>query len=187
MIKNVCLISFILLSFVSCGVILDGGKITGNWELKKTEYYLYNEITDSYITFTGRDTTSDNVPLRSGFFNLNASSVVISFDANGEFTVSGKNKTDGASVFVVHKPSGTWDFDSYENTLSIKVKEEERIEEKEKYDFWSTGISFKNSWPLADLTSMEIIIKNTDLNKDYIKVYNTNYKVKSMKGFFKKI
>ncbi len=187
--NKIVLFLFVLLSLTSCGVILDTGKITGAWQLDSTEYYLYNEITDSYTTIFGsRDLSADeNTPMIGDFFYSDSLSLIITFDNNGEFTISEKFTDTLKTNYIVNKPSGTWSIDSYENTISLVVTEDIRSDYKNKYNLWSTGLNLKKQWPLSDLISMELTITASDIGKDTIPINTTPFKAKSMKGYFKKI
>jgi len=184
--KTVLFLIF-LLTLTSCGVILDTGKITGAWQLVSSEYYLYNEVTDSYITILG-DATTDGYKTKIGaLFYSDSFNIIMTFDNNGEFTISEKITDPQTTNYIVNKPSGTWSIDSYENTLSLSVTEDIRPAFKNKYNFWSSGLTLKKEWPLSDLISMELIITASDIGEDTIAINKTPFKAKSMKGYFKKI
>lgn len=168
---------------VSCGVILDTGKIIGTWELTKAEYFTYNSITDTYLITNGtEDTTPDiNQPRLSGFFYTTYPLVTMVFSDSGEFSVTATKDTE--KIVIVESISGKWNLDTYNNVLTLSVTSDGT----DNYGIWSTGFKFSNSWPLTTQENMQLYIKADDIGSKSIEVYETDIKAISIKGYFKKI
>lgn len=183
MIRKTLLIIIILFTYLSCGVIIDTGKVAGAWELEKTEYFVYNKITETYKMHKG--VKGKKLPLNAApfgaFFNTNSTKLLLNLSANGEFYIA--DNSDDTTKYIVEQQRGKWKVDSYENHLELKVA---KNPDNNDYGIWSSGVNIKNKWPLADLVSMEILITAETIGRKTISVYGTSLEAAYMKGYFTK-
>ena len=182
-IKKLSLLLLVVFTLVGCGVVLDDGKIVGTWELTSSEFYVYNEIVDSYITYTGSTTEElgDKVPVLGSFFWTKASSVTITFDANGEFFVEAVDDA-GDTVKIVDSTFTSWSIDTFENSLTMKVQSSAKV----NYGIWSKDFNICIDWPLATPQTMEMLIKSDDFGMESFDITGTGINATMIKGYFTK-
>ncbi len=215
LLKNFIIIGCVL-PFVSCGVMLNTN-IVGKWKLDNAEFFVYNDTTDTYKSNRAKDKPNyqDDYPILGNFFFMSYDSVVkalydkgtisaaeyalasassveymMELAENGELIVTAKTKIPGVDesktkLTIVNASKGDWSIDSYKNTLTIKVKRTD----KDEFNFWYDGFKMEIDWPLSSEDTMELVIKDDDVDIDYIPVYYKNDVIKKssrMKGIFKK-
>lgn len=178
------IVSFCLLLSVSCGTILDEGKISGRWEITGADFYVYNATNDSYICYSGTNAEEVSLqkPLIGNFFFSSSNKIVMQFNTNGEFQVTA-TASDNSSIPIVSIPNGTWKLDTYNNAVTLNVKEDT---EKKTYGIWSDGFTVTISWPLSTPSKMELLLKNTDVGVDFFSIAEAGLQATMMKGYFEK-
>ncbi len=176
---------FVLLTMVCCGVVLDDGKIIGTWELTSSEFYVYNEILDSYITYMGSTTEelAEGVPLLGSFFWTKASAVTVTFDANGEFSVDAVDSETGSEIKIVESTYASWRIDTFDNSLIMKMKKSTK---DTNYGVWSDDFETQINWPLATAQSMEMLLKADDFDRETFEITGAGIEAVMMKGYFTK-
>lgn len=195
-----------IIFFVSCGTILDTGKIIGRWKLVTTEFFEYHEGADSYICYStstlpvGTTEPSSRQPVLGNFFfspeitdnfyivfNDNGAGA----DADGEFLVYFKD-SPGASDYIINSSSpGKWKLDSFNNRLTCSIPQAENRDVSsdatdDGYGIWQTGFFLSNDWPLSSPEKMELLIKSKDAGVEYFNVEGTGVTATMMKGYFEK-
>ena len=174
-----------LFIIASCGSLLDSYNLLGTWTLSNVEFYVYNSNLDSIKTYTSTSNAEpdDEHPSIREFFNdkdmTGDEEYTIEFEDTDEELIIKK----GDSVIIVDGPNGSWSVDSFENSISIKIKQDGTSD-----NFWKKGFSFKNYWPLANYSTLELTIKAEDIGKSKFSVDLTNdtLDVDVMKGIFTK-
>jgi len=185
------LLIFLVLLLSSCGVILDPLRIEGTWNLSEVEFYVYNPVLDSVKTLRSKngETPGSETPVISEYFGLNGSGTyTITFDSKEkEFSVERKantenKRTDDDSLFtVVDAPNGSWEVNSYENSLSLSINDDTTSDVK----LWKKGFNIKNFWPMSDYQTLEILIQDGgSIGPLYVDLKNGKIRIHSMKGIF---
>lgn len=194
---------------VSCGTILDTGKIIGKWKLVTAEFIQYHKGADSYISYStetlpvGVTEPSSRQPVLGNFFfspeitdnfyivfNDNGSGP----DADGEFMVYFKDSPTFPDYIINGHVPGKWKLDSFNNRLTCYVSKNDQIGitdvssdvTTDLYGIWQTEFSFSNDWPLASPEKMELLIKAEDANVEKFDVEGTGVFANIMKGYFEK-
>jgi len=179
--RKILVFGIVLVSFFSCGTIVDNSKILGKWDLFSVEYYQYNSSLDSYKKVTGGGAQTATEPLKNSFFwSTISGTCTIEFLAGYQFFV-----TNGA-VVIVNQNKGKWSLDTFENSLSLVVYQADVV--SDPLSIWENGFSLKIFWPLANNNQLELTIDAADFGKEYfdIPVLNGTIKVKYIKGIFTK-
>lgn len=191
-----------IIFFISCGTILDTGKIIGKWKLVTTEFFEYHEGADSYICYStstlpvGVTEPSTRQPVLGNFFfspeitdnfyivfNDNGAGV----DADGEFLVYFKDSPNAADYIINSNFPGKWKLDSFNNRLTCSVTSvADRDATDDGYGIWQTGFSFSNDWPLSAPEEMQLLIKSKDAGVDSFDVKGTGVTATMMRGYFEK-
>lgn len=186
--KKIILIILLLcvIFFLSCGVILDQLKLVGKWELYEVNFYVYNEITDSYKKISGiNDLTPDNFsPIMGSFFFEKKNKITMELLNNNKFVVKGYNVSSAEEDIISLLDPGEWTVNIFENSITFKVNPID----KNSSNLWKRGVVIKNYWPFISNTVFKIYVKANDFNQkrfifdlseDKIDIY-------SMEAFFKK-
>lgn len=194
---------------VSCGTILDTGKIIGKWKLVTVEFFDYHEGADSYINYStatlpvGETEPSYRQPVLGNFFfspeiaenfyivfNDNGAGV----DADGEFLVYFKDSPTASDYIINGNNPGKWKLDSFNNRITCKIPkaQEEMIPDAsadtvdDGYGIWQKEFSFSNDWPLSSPEKMELLIKAKDADVDNFNIEGAGVTAIMMKGYFEK-
>lgn len=188
--------------FVSCGTILDTGKIIGKWKLVTTEFFEYHKGVDSYVCYStstlpvGVTEPSSRQPVLGNFFfspeitdnfyivfNDNGAGV----DADGEFLVYFKDSPNASDYIISGNSPGKWKLDSFNNRLTCSIPQVISGDTtNDSYGIWRTEFSFSNDWPLSSPEEMQLLIKSKDADVDYFDVKGTGVTATMMRGYFEK-
>jgi len=184
--NKLLLILFLLFFILSCGVIIDQSKLVGKWELSEVNFYIYNEIADSYKKIGGKnDVTPDfTIPIMGNFFFEKKKSITMELLSNNKFTVKGYNSLGVEEDIISALNPGEWVIDNFENSITFKTN---KIDSSSS-NLWKRGVSIKNYWPVISNTAFKIYVKAIDfnLNNFIFDLSEDKIEVYSMEAFFKK-
>lgn len=198
-----------MVSLVSCGTILDTGKIIGKWKLVTAEFIQYHEGADSYISYStetlpvGVTEPSYRQPVLGNFFfspEITENFYIVFNDngsgpeVDGEFMVYFKDSPTFPDYIINGHVPGTWKLDSFNNRLTCYVSKNAQIglpdassdATTDIYGIWQTEFSFTNDWPLASPQKMELLIKAKDAKVEKFEVEGAGVFANIMKGYFEK-
>lgn len=191
-----------IIFFVSCGTILDTGKIIGRWKLVTTEFFEYHKGADSYICYStatlpvGATEPSSRQPVLGNFFfspeitdnfyivfNDNGAGT----DADGEFLIYFKESPSASDYIINNNFPGKWKLDLFNNSLTCRiVQAADSDATDDSYGIWQTEFSFSNDWPLSSPENMQLLIKSEDAGVDCFDVKGTGVTATMMRGYFEK-
>lgn len=202
-------LTLIISCLVSCGTILDTGKIIGKWKLVTAEFYDYHAGADTYICYStetlpiGETEPSSRQPVLGNFFfspkvtenfyivfNDNGAGA----DADGEFMIYYKDSPKASDYIINGNNPGKWKLDSFNNRLTCHIPESDSVVTADTgsdatddgYGIWQTEFSFDNDWPLSSPQKMELLIKAKDTNVESFDIQGTGVSATIIKGYFEK-
>lgn len=194
--------------FVSCGTILDTGKIIGRWKLVTADFFEYHNGSDSYICYStstlpiGITEPSSRQPVLGNFFfspEITDNFYIVfndngaGEDADGEFSVYFKDSPSASDYIISGNLPGKWKLDAFNNSLTCSIPQSEATNvssdatgDDDGYGIWQNEFKFSNDWPLSSPEKMELMIKAADVGVDGFAIEGTGVTVTIMKGYFEK-
>lgn len=192
--------------FVSCGTILDTGKIIGKWKLVTVEFFEYHKGSDSYICYStstlpvGTTEPSSRQPVLGNFFfspEITDNFYIVfndngaGEDADGEFSVYFKDSPSASDYIISGNSPGKWKLDSFNNRLTCSIPQAASTDVSsdatdDGYGIWQNEFNFSNDWPLSSPEKMELLIKAKDAKIDCFNIEGTGVTATIMKGYFEK-
>jgi hypothetical protein len=174
------IIVFFLLD--SCGAILEETRIVGKWKLTGAEFYAKESSVDALKIYTGvaKDNPDSSHPIIYAFFCGDKDTYVIDFYQDKTLKIIRKSEPEYVLVDIT---DGRWSMDSYENSLTIKIKSNST-----GYGFWQESFKFTNSWPMKNYETLELTLKASDTGRNNFKIdlKNKTIQAESMKATFTK-